>query len=71
MGYPGEPDMFNHVGNLRACSWGRWVPVGLSVPIQGVHLQKEASVFKGPLILAVPVLGFQINLDQLENEAIP
>ena len=47
------------------------MPVGLSVPIQGVHLRKEAAVFKGPLVLGVPVLGFQINLDQLENEATP
>ena len=32
---------------------------------------KGAVVFEGPLILMMPVLGFYIKLDQLEDEATP
>lgn len=37
----------------------------LSAPGEGAHLQKEAVVFRGPLILVVPISGLHIDLDQL------
>ena len=40
---------------------------GLSMPIQDVHLQKEAVVImRSPLIFIVNVSGLHIDLDQLE-----
>ena len=47
------------------------MPTGLFVLVQGVHLRKEAAVFRAPLILMMHVLGLHIDLDQLENEATP
>jgi hypothetical protein len=41
----------------------------LSAPIQGVRLRTEARVFRDPLILILPNLGSNKNLDQFENEA--
>ena len=41
----------------------------LSAPVQGVHLWKEAVVFRGPLILVMPISGLHIDLDQLKGEA--
>lgn len=43
----------------------------LFVVVQGVHPQKEAIVFGGPLILIIHVSWFHIDLNQLENEATP
>lgn len=34
------------------------MPVALSVPVEGVHLQQEAGAFRDPLILIMPILGF-------------
>ena len=44
---------------------------GLSTPIQGVLLRKEAAVVGGPLNLILPMLGLHIDLDQRKNEATP
>jgi hypothetical protein len=41
------------------------------VPVQGVHLRKKATLFGVPLILIMPVSGLHIDLDQIQNEAIP
>ena len=45
--------------------------MGLSTHGEGVHLQKEAIVVGGPLILVMPVTGSHIVLERLENEATP
>jgi hypothetical protein len=45
--------------------------VGLFTPIQGVHLQKEAVVVGGSLILIMFILRLHVDLDQLKNEATP
>jgi hypothetical protein len=47
------------------------VSVGLSVPIHGVHLRKEAVVIKVPVILIMSVSRLHIDLDQVENETMP
>ena len=39
----------------------------LSVPVQGVHLCKEAVVFKVLLILVMPGLGLHTKLDQFKH----
>ena len=72
LGYHGELDIFNQpCRNLGACPWGRYMQVGLSAPIQCVHLWKEAIFSRGTLILLMPSLGLHKDLDQLENEATP
>ena len=37
------------------------------MPIQGVHLRKVALIIECPLTLIEPILGLDIDLDQLEN----
>ena len=36
---------------------------GLSVPVQGVHLQNEAVVFRAPLTFVMPILVLHLDLD--------
>ena len=36
--------------------------------VQGVHLYKEATLFKGPLILIMPFQALHVNLYKLKNE---
>ena len=45
---------------------------GLSAPVQGVHLRKEAVIL-GALyvILVMPVSRLHMELDELEDEATP
>lgn len=45
--------------------------VGLSTIIQGVHPQKETTVFGGPLIIVIHISGLHVDSNQLENEATP
>ena len=69
VGNMGEPTIFNQtLCKPRGLLLGEVGANGLSIPVQDVHLQKEASVFEGPLILIMPVLGLHIELDQLKNE---
>lgn len=39
--------------------------------VQGVHLRMEAVVFGGSLIFEKPVSRLRIDLDKLEDEAMP
>ena len=39
------------------------MPAGLDMPVQGVHLQNEAVVFRAPLIFVIPILGLHLDLD--------
>ena len=51
-----------------------WEPrcrAALSVPVEGVHLQKEVVIIKDPLILVMSISRLHIVLDQLKNEATP
>ena len=36
---------------------GGWVLTNLVLPVQGIHLQNEAVVFGGPIIIVKHVLG--------------
>lgn len=45
-----------------ACPWKIQGPVGLSAPIQGVHLWMEAIVFGGPPILIMSILRLHLRL---------
>jgi hypothetical protein len=47
------------------------VSANLSLPIQGAYLRNKEVVFRGPIILVMPILGLHMDLDQLENEAMP
>lgn len=51
-----------------ALHWKDYVRAGLTGPIQGLRLCKDAVVFGGPLIPVKPVLGLQIDLYQLKDE---
>jgi hypothetical protein len=42
--------------------------VGLSVAVQGVHLQNEVVVIRIHLILVMPVSWLHLDLHQLDNE---
>ena len=42
--------------------------IGLATPIQDIHLQKEAAVSQGTLIMVMPMSKLHIDLDQLKIE---
>lgn len=56
---------------FRGLPLGRLVWTSLSVAAQGVHLCKEALVFRGVLIFVMPKSGLPVDLDHLEDEGTP
>lgn len=53
---------------FRSLPLGEIELVGLSVAVQGVHLQNEVVVIRIPLILVMPVSWLHLDLPQLDNE---